>query len=321
MQPFLFEREKKLLSLLVALKTPVGLTDFQKLLFLYCQELQELRKSPSISSSYDFVPYKFGAFSFTSCHDKTRLQAKGLIKESSAVWSLTSLGYEVGSLLANADAANFARRYARIRGDRLIAETYRQFPFTASRSEICPRVLRGDPTTRRRIKDSIHSEPNTLLLTIGYQRRSLECYINLLIQNGVHVLYDVRHNPISRWYGFSKQTLSSTCAKMNIEYVSLPNLGIQGEHRKRLDNKKTYVELFESYRTETLPKHTQTTKQLASNLSLGRRIALTCLEEDPSHCHRSTLANELLVQHNESCSRNTNSSLGTDIETSTILHV
>ena len=41
----------------------VGNLDFQKLLFLYCQE-------PDSGSPYEFVPYKFGAFSFTSYADR-----------------------------------------------------------------------------------------------------------------------------------------------------------------------------------------------------------------------------------------------------------
>jgi len=46
-----FERQRKLLQLLDALGGSAGNLDFQKLLFLYCQEL-------SSGAPYDFVPYK-----------------------------------------------------------------------------------------------------------------------------------------------------------------------------------------------------------------------------------------------------------------------
>ena len=55
----LLERQKQLLALLHALGGRAARLDFQKLLFLYCQE-------PGSKGTYEFVPYKFGAFSFTS---------------------------------------------------------------------------------------------------------------------------------------------------------------------------------------------------------------------------------------------------------------
>jgi len=61
--PVFFQRQRRLLALLDALGGSVGNLDFQKLLFLYCQE-------PDSGSPYEFVPYKFGAFSFTSYADR-----------------------------------------------------------------------------------------------------------------------------------------------------------------------------------------------------------------------------------------------------------
>ena len=54
----LFERQRVLLTLLDALGGQSAPTDFQKLLFLYTREQSE--------PSYEFVPYRFGCFSFSS---------------------------------------------------------------------------------------------------------------------------------------------------------------------------------------------------------------------------------------------------------------
>jgi hypothetical protein len=70
----LFDRQRVLLELLDALNEPVGSTDFQKLLFLYTREGEP-------TPSYEFVPYHFGCFSFTSCADKRRLIDQGLLDE------------------------------------------------------------------------------------------------------------------------------------------------------------------------------------------------------------------------------------------------
>ncbi len=60
----LFKRQQLLLTLLNALGPPAGHMDFQKLLFLYTRECEE-------QPSYEFVPYRFGGFSFTSCERDT----------------------------------------------------------------------------------------------------------------------------------------------------------------------------------------------------------------------------------------------------------
>src|SRR5258707_9359014 len=55
----LFDGQRVLLELLDVLNEPVSSTDFEKLLFLYTGEGEP-------TPSYDFVPYRFGCFSFTS---------------------------------------------------------------------------------------------------------------------------------------------------------------------------------------------------------------------------------------------------------------
>ena len=83
----LFDRQKRLLSLVDALGGEVGNLDFQKLLFLYCREVED-------SPTYEFVPYKFGGFSFTSYADKRRLIERGLLAEERYLrCAASTLGY------------------------------------------------------------------------------------------------------------------------------------------------------------------------------------------------------------------------------------
>jgi hypothetical protein len=81
----LFERQKCLLALLDALGGQVGSRDFQKLLFLYCQEVKG-------QPPFEFIPYKFGGFSFTSYADKRRLVERGLLEDDERAWKLTASG-------------------------------------------------------------------------------------------------------------------------------------------------------------------------------------------------------------------------------------
>ena len=80
-----FESQRLLLTLLDAIGEPVWDTDFQMLLFLYTQEGEA-------APSYDFVPGKFGAFSFTSCADKQKLIEAGFLAEDDQNWKLTKAG-------------------------------------------------------------------------------------------------------------------------------------------------------------------------------------------------------------------------------------
>ena len=81
----LYERQRLLLALLDALGGPVQSTDFQKLLFLYTKEWES-------EPSYDFVPYQFGCFSFSSYADKRRLIERGLLVEDEKNWELSAIG-------------------------------------------------------------------------------------------------------------------------------------------------------------------------------------------------------------------------------------
>ena len=59
---------------------------------------------------------------------------------------------------------------------------------------------------------------STTIVSIGYEKRSIEDLIDLLVDNAVELLVDVRLNPISRKKGFSK-TASDTGASRRRDRV------------------------------------------------------------------------------------------------------
>jgi hypothetical protein len=127
----LLGRQRQLLALLAALGGRVGNLDFQKLLFLFCQESTQ-------SPAYEFVPYRYGAFSFTSYADRRTLVQHGLLEHDTQNWAITAKGRQVvnGWVVAGTRFFNFAKQYRRLHGDELVAETYRRYPYYAIRSEI-----------------------------------------------------------------------------------------------------------------------------------------------------------------------------------------
>ena len=226
--PMLFSRQRQLLQLLDALGGTSGMLDFQKLLFLYCQE------ASTGEAPYDFVPYKFGAFSFTSYADRRKLIERGLLEDEDG-WQITAEGRKIIGRTMDMQLAAFAKRHRGLHGDALVADTYRRFPFFATRSEIAERILEGDDAALARIKAVRAKATGPALSTIGYEGHTLESYLTILLRSGVTILCDVRRNPISRKYGFSKNTLARGCEGVGIRYEHLPELGIASEQRQSLD--------------------------------------------------------------------------------------
>ncbi len=291
----IFNRQKKLLALLDALGGSAGHLDFQKWLFLYCMEWEE-------GASYDFVPYRFGSFSFTSYADKRKLIDRELLEDDERTWIITDQGRAAATKGSERLAMDrFARIHGGLSGDDLVAETYRKHPWYATRSEMADRVLAGDAETLGQIDALRPEQGQPGLCTIGYEGRSLEAYLNLLLKDGVNLLCDVRRNPLSRKYGFSKKTLSTACEGLDIRYEHLPELGISSDSRKNLKTQKDYDALFAVYRRDSLPEQSVALGRIQAWIQEGYRVALTCYEHAPEQCHRHCVAEAMEKEFGASC--------------------
>lgn len=284
----LFERQRVFLTLLDALGGQVGPTDFQKLLFLYTRKQE--------TPSYEFVPYKFGCFSFSSYADKRRLVERGLLENDADQWKLTSEGRttirkrSVDPIVA----ARFSKDHSTLRGNDLVAEVYRRYPYYAIRSEILDKVLRSK-VDKERVAEERLAKARAGLLTIGYEGKCLETYLNQLLRAGATVLCDVRRNPLSRKYGFSKKSLSGACESLGIRYEHIPELGIPSEDRRELKTQADYDALFADYERESLPLQTEALATIRSWIKAGESVALTCFELHPHQCHRHCVAEALEI--------------------------
>lgn len=184
----------------------------------------------------------------------------------------------------------FAHRYRGLRGNALIAETYRRYPYYAVRSEIAKRVLRNDRPALDRIESARPEGTPSRLLTIGYEGRTLESYLNTLLLEGVTLLCDVRRNAISRKYGFSKNTLARACAGVGIRYEHLPELGIESRLRQGLETAADFKALFRTYEQRILPVRVAALEKIRAWLRFGESVALTCYEREAGQCHRHCIA-------------------------------
>lgn len=130
-----------------------------------------------------------------------------------------------------------------------------------------------------------------VLYTTGYERSSIDEFVERLKQNGVTVLVDVRELPLSRKRGFSKIRIQQRLESENIEYVHIRELGSPRDMRHELRSSGNYEEFFTRYRRH-LRSQDQALEQL-EGIAQEKIVCIMCYEQEPHLCHRSVIVEEL----------------------------
>jgi uncharacterized protein (DUF488 family) len=122
--------------------------------------------------------------------------------------------------------------------------------------------------------------------TVGYEGRTLEEFITILVRAGVERVVDVRALPLSRRRGFSKTALGNALSARGIEYRHVRAAG--NPYRNLRDDPERCLSLYAKH-LDGLP---EVLDEVEAALS-GRRSALLCFEAKHDHCHRSVIAERL----------------------------
>lgn len=282
----MFYRRKLLLSLLEIFGNELEKIRLQKLLFLLTKK--------QVKQDYEFVPYKFGCYSFSANADLTAMVKKGLVTETDSSFRKND-NISYFELLKPADKKlinDTKELYGNMNSNSLMKHTYINHPFWAIKSLVAKDIL--TPVLYQRVEDSKPKIEETTLYTIGYEGISLENYFLKLLSNDVKVLVDVRRNPLSMKFGFSKTLLQRYCKALEIEYIHFPEVGIHSNERQDLNSQNDYDELFHNYKSESLPKTIDTQNLIIDILERKYRIALTCFEANICQCHRKHLAEAII---------------------------
>ncbi len=279
-------RQRMVLFLLEAAGGRLGKMDLQKLLFLHGQERG--------TRDYAFVPYQFGCYSFQAAADVELLEASGWLEtEGNTVRLRTAPGAAPWAARSwdRQDVRDWLTGHPR-RGTGLVREIYMRYPYYAIRSRMKERVL--DAETLRRVEDVARklNRAGTVLFTAGYEGIAFEDFVNKLIRNGVRLLCDVRANPLSRKFGFSKRSLETLLPKLGIQYAHVPELGIASENRRDLETEADRTRLFAQY-AESLTDREEGLRRVEELLREWKRVALACFEADPARCHRHCVSDAL----------------------------
>ncbi len=285
----MYYRRKLLLGILEEFGGTLSHTRLQKILFLTTRKQDD--------KSFDFVPYKYGSFSFQANQDLITLSSKdfisNLVSEKVSNWTLNS-GHRYFKELEKADQSavkQTKRETDKLNQRELIKYTYLNYPYWATKSQIAQEILNKEELALVNSQKRRIDKP--AFFTIGYEGISLETYLNKLIINDVRLLCDVRKNPLSMKYGFSKNQLKNACESIGIEYIHISKLGIDSKKRSDLKTLSDYTNLFDDYEKTTLVENIKELKEIFNLATEYKRIAITCFEKEPVMCHRSRVANSL----------------------------
>lgn len=136
-----------------------------------------------------------------------------------------------------------------------------------------------------------------LICTIGHSNRSIEAFIDLLKRNAVIHVLDVRTVPRSRHNPqFNKDALPGSLERVAIAYTHLARLG--GLRRARPDSENTGWRnmSFRGYADYMQSAEFNENVDWVAELARRECCALMCAEAVPWRCHRSLIADALLVR-------------------------
>jgi uncharacterized protein (DUF488 family) len=141
------------------------------------------------------------------------------------------------------------------------------------------------------------AKPAVLVLTIGHSTRPLADFLAILQAHEVEQVADVRTVPRSRHNPqFNQDTLSQALADVGIGYAPLPGLGGLRHPRRDSPNLGWRNDSFRGFADYMLTPEFVENLQALIGLARQARLALMCAETLPWRCHRSLIADALMVR-------------------------
>jgi uncharacterized protein (DUF488 family) len=137
---------------------------------------------------------------------------------------------------------------------------------------------------------------NLEVFTIGHSRRTIEEFIHLLRENHIELVIDVRtvpkssHNP-----QFGGTALAASLADVAIDYKHMKELG---GFRKPLPNSVNtgwQNDSFRGFADYMQTDEFRTALQFVREIAEVKRTVIMCAEAVPWRCHRSLIADALVV--------------------------
>lgn len=135
------------------------------------------------------------------------------------------------------------------------------------------------------------------MFTVGHSTRALDDFIALLTAHGVQRLVDVRTVPRSRHNPqFNRDTLPAALKAAGIGYTHMAGLGGLRKPKSDSPNSGWRNSSFRGYADYMLTSEFHDSLDELMRAAKGEQLALMCAEAVPWRCHRSLIADALLVR-------------------------
>jgi uncharacterized protein (DUF488 family) len=136
-----------------------------------------------------------------------------------------------------------------------------------------------------------------VIFTIGHSNRTFDEFVELLRSNGVKRVMDIRTIPRSRHNPqFNRETLGSALKKFGIAYVHLKKLGGLRHADPESINLGWHNASFRGFADYMQTAEFEAGLERAMKLAESKLSALMCAEAVPWRCHRSLVADALLIR-------------------------
>jgi uncharacterized protein (DUF488 family) len=153
----------------------------------------------------------------------------------------------------------------------------------------------GLPSGGRQL-DQRRGEPRSYLLTVGHSNLEPAPFIELLRDQGVELLVDVRRFPGSRHVPWTNSdTLEALLADAGIRYLHLESLGGRRRPVAGSANDGWRVRQFQGYADHMASDEFRAGLEKLEGEARSQRVAIMCAEAQWWRCHRRLIADQLIV--------------------------
>ena len=135
------------------------------------------------------------------------------------------------------------------------------------------------------------------IYTVGHSTRSHAELIELLRENDIELLLDIRRIPYSRHNPqFNREEMVKVMPPTGIRYEHCTELGGVKPSQEVIDRAKSCSERSRGFAGYMESEPFKRGLEHALMLASESRVALMCAESDPSHCHRFWVADALAAR-------------------------
>ncbi len=140
------------------------------------------------------------------------------------------------------------------------------------------------------------AEVGNVVFTIGHSTHTLNDFISLLKTHSIAMVVDIRTIPRSKHNPrYDLENLADNLSA-SIGYMHMPGLGGLRRPRKDSPNTAWCNQSFRGFADYMQTQEFETNLAELMHISSSARIALLCAEAVPWRCHRSLIADALMVR-------------------------